>query len=108
MIFQKDLSKTNIEVSFKKKIHDNPKGSILILMNIFQKNILSEECKALFLVSFNIIISYIFPENFIQIHQVSQKILVFTYSLLTIFVSFWKVSVHMIISPVFLTWNYFA
>ena len=43
MIFQKDLSKTNIEVSFKKKIHDNPKGSILILMNIFQKNILSEE-----------------------------------------------------------------
>ena len=38
--------------------------------------------------TFNIIISYIFPENFIEIHHVSQKKLIFTSSILTIFAIF--------------------
>ena len=41
------------------------------------------ECKAS-----NIIISYIFPENFIEIHQASQKILILTSLILTVFVNF--------------------
>ena len=56
--------------------------------NVFSRNILSEESKALFSVTVNIIISYIFSENFIEIHQVSQKIWIFTSSILTIFVNF--------------------
>ena len=50
-------AKTNIEVSFKNKLNAK---------NIF--------CEALFLVTFNIIINYIFSVNFIEFHQVSQKI----------------------------------
>ena len=51
---------------------------------------LSEESvKLCFLVTFNIIVSYIFPENFIEIHHVSQKMRIFTCSILTIFVNFW-------------------
>ena len=43
------------------------------------KIILSEKkLKLSFTVTFNIIISYIFPENFIEIHQVSQDVLIFT------------------------------
>ena len=51
-------AKTNIEVSFKKNPHLIPK-------NIFQK-IYWREGKALFLVTCNIIISYIFPKTFIE------------------------------------------
>ena len=52
---------------YSKNIRLNPKNS---------KNMLSEECQALlfflfFFVTFNIITSYIFPENFIEFHQVS-------------------------------------
>ena len=43
-----------------------------------------------FLVTFNIIISYIFLENFIEIHFVSQKIWIFTTSILSIFVNFFN------------------
>ena len=51
---------------------------------------LSKECGALFcfFVTFNIIISYIFPGNFMEIHQVSQEIRIFVSSILTIFVNF--------------------
>ena len=41
----------------------------------FSKNAFSKEkVKPWFFVNFNIIISHIFPENFIEIHQVVQKI----------------------------------
>ena len=43
--------------------------------------------KFCFLVTINIIISYIFPENFIEIYQVSQKIWVFISLILIIFVN---------------------
>ena len=48
-----------------------------------------EKVKLCFLVTFNMIINYVFSENFIEIHQVSQKIRIFTSSVLTIFVNFW-------------------
>ena len=38
--------------------------------------------------TFNIIISHIFPENFIEIPQVIQKILKFSVTILTIFINF--------------------
>ena len=47
-----------------------------------------ESLKLCFLVTFNIIISYIFPDNFTEIHQVPQKIWIFTSSISTIFVNF--------------------
>ena len=48
---------------------------------------LSEESvKLCFLISFNIIVSYIFPKNFMEIHQVFQKIWILTFSILTIFI----------------------
>ena len=70
-----------------------------------------EKVKLCFLVTFNMIINYVFSENFIEIHQVSQKIRIFTSSVLTIFVNFWgyfslllkntDVSIYEIISAVF-------
>ena len=42
----------------------------------------------MFFSHFNIIVSYVFPENFIKNHQVSQNISNFTSSILTIFVNF--------------------
>ena len=69
------MAKTNIKVSFKTNTRLNPK-------NIF-KDILSEESEKLcFLVPFSII-NYICPKNFIGIHQATQKIWVFTSSILT-------------------------
>ena len=60
------MAKTNIDVSLR-KIHA-----------LTSKIILSEEKLQLFFtVTFNIIISYIFPKNFIEIHQVSQNVLIF-------------------------------
>ena len=60
---------------------------------IFQsisKNVLPEErVKLCYLLTFNIIISYIFPKHFIETHQVSQKLWIFTSSIWTIFVNFW-------------------
>ena len=47
--------------------------------------------KLCFLVTSNIIVSYIFPENLIEIYQVSQKIWVFTSSIFTIFFNFLNV-----------------
>ena len=47
-----------------------------------------ESAKLCFFVTFNIIISHIFPKNFIEIHQVCQEIRIFTSSILTIFVNF--------------------
>ena len=66
-------AKTNIEASFKKKKKKNPRSNPSI-----SKNMLSEESvKFVFLVTFNIIISYIFVANCVEIHQISQKIFIF-------------------------------
>ena len=57
--------------------------------NIFQKNTLSEESvKLCFLVTFNIIRSYIFLKKFVEIHPVFQKIWIVTFSILIIFIKF--------------------
>ena len=77
-----NLAKTNVEMSFKKQIH------ALTLRMYFKSYTVWREYQALFLVTFNIIISYIFPENFTEIHQVYQKIRIFASSILTIFVNF--------------------
>ena len=64
LIWQKLIMKFH-----SKKIHT------LILRIDFKKYIIWRKCKALFFSHFlNIIISYIFPRNFIEIHQVSWKI----------------------------------
>ena len=76
-LFFAGSAKTNIEVSFK-KIHS------LTLRIYFKKYTIWREWKVLFFSQFIIITSYIFPENFIEIHQVSQKIWNFT----SIFVNF--------------------
>ena len=47
-----------------------------------------DRLKPWFFVTFNIIISLIFPENFIEISQVFQKIWRFSPSILTIFINF--------------------
>ena len=52
----------------------------------FQICIFSGESETLFFLDFNIIISHIFPENFIEIPQVFQKI--WRLSLLSIFINF--------------------
>ena len=58
-------------------------------LRIYFKNVLSEECvKLCYLVIFNIIVSHIFPINFIKIHQVFQKIWISSSSILTIFMNF--------------------
>ena len=76
------MATTNFEVSFK-KIHAL---TLIIYLKIYTARI---ECKALVkaLVTFNIFINYIFPENVIEIHQVSQKICIFTSLILTIFIN---------------------
>ena len=57
----------------------------------FSKNVSSEErVKPWFFVTFNIIISHIFPENFIGIPQVVQKIRRISLSTLAIFIDFLK------------------
>ena len=51
----------------------------VLTLRIYFKNVLSEESvKLCYLVVFNIIVIYIFSKNFIAIHQVSQKIQIFT------------------------------
>ena len=47
-----------------------------------------ERVRSWFFVTFNTIISYIFPENFIEIPLVVQKIRRFSPSILTIFINF--------------------
>ena len=47
-----------------------------------------ESVELCFFTTFNIIISYIFPGNFIEIHQVSQETQIFTSTILTTFVNF--------------------
>ena len=55
----------------------------------FLKNVCSKEkVNPWFFVTFNIIISHIFPENFIEIPLVAQKIWRFFPSILTIFIDF--------------------
>ena len=55
----------------------------------FSKNVSSKErMKPWFFVTFNTIISHIFPENFIKIPQVVQKILRIYLSILAIFINF--------------------
>ena len=72
-------AKTNIEVLFK-KIH-------AVTLGIYFKNILSKESVNLcFSV---IIISYLFPENFIEMYQVSQKTLIFASVILILFCQFY-------------------
>ena len=103
------MAKTNIEVSLKKKIH-----ATTLRINKFEKwYCLKIELRFVFLVTFNIIICYNFPENFIEIHQVSQKLWIFTSSILTILANFLDiftftcykksndVSIYKIISAVF-------
>ena len=92
-----------------KKIH-----AITLRINKSEKMILSEEgVKVCFLVTFNSIICYNFPEIFIEIHQVSQKLWIFTSSILTILAKFLDIftltcykksndiSIYKIISAVF-------
>ena len=69
-------TKTNIEILFKENPRLNPK-------NTFQKC-----AKLCFLVTFNIIVNYIFPKTFIEIHHVSQKVRIFTSSISAISVNF--------------------
>ena len=55
----------------------------------FLKNVSSKErVKPWFIVTFNIIISHSFPENFIEIPQVVQKIRNISLSILAIFIDF--------------------
>ena len=55
----------------------------------FSKNVSSEErVKSWFFVTFNIIISHILSENFIEIPQVVQKIWMLSLSILAIFIDF--------------------
>ena len=56
-------------------------------LNQFQKIYCLKRVPSFVFCHFNII-SYIFPGNFIEIHSVSQEILIYTSSTLTIFVSF--------------------
>ena len=80
--------------------------------NIFQEvYILSEgSVKFCFFLTFNAIISSIFPKNFIETHDVSQKIWIFTSSISTILVNFMDfftlkktndISIYKLISAVF-------
>ena len=55
----------------------------------FSKKVFSRErVKPCFFVTLNIIISHVFPENFIEIPQVVQKIWIFSPSILTVFIDF--------------------
>ena len=58
-------------------------GKFDSLLCFFHKCIFYREDKVLILMTFNIIISHIFPKNFIEIPQVVQKILRFSLSILT-------------------------
>ena len=49
-------------------------GGRLIPAVVFKKCIFSDRMRPCFFVTFNIIISHVFPENFIEILQVLQKI----------------------------------
>ena len=64
-----------------------------------------ESTKLCFLLLLIVIISSIFPKNFVEIYQVSQKIQIFTSSILTIFVNFMDffndVSIYKMISTAF-------
>ena len=57
--------------------------------------------KPWFFLTFNIIISHIFPENFDWISEVVQKIWRFSLSILTIFIDFFLTSAYMMISAFF-------
>ena len=52
--------------------------------------LLKRGCTLLFFVAFHIIISHIFPENFILIPQFAQEIWWFSVSILTIFINFYQ------------------
>ena len=85
-------AKTNTEVWLKKTTTATTTTTInpcLKPKNIFQK-IYCREYKGLFLVAFNIIINYSFPETFIEIQEAPQKILIFTSLILTISSIFWS------------------
>ena len=59
----------------------------------FSKNLSAKErVKPCFFVTFDIIISHIFPENFIEIPQVVQKLLRIFLSILAIFIEFQQFS----------------
>ena len=58
----------------------------------FSKKVFStERVKPYRFAIFNIIISHIFPENFIEIAQVVQNICRFSLSILTVFINFWVI-----------------
>ena len=64
-------------------------GALVWLHCGFSKNVSSKErVKSWFFVTFNIIISYIFPENFIEIAQRVQKIWRISLSILAMFINF--------------------
>ena len=74
-------SKYNIRGIFYKS---NPKtAGRFLTLKLFRKRV-----KPRILVVYNIIITYIFPENFIEITQIVQKIWIFSSSILTIFNNF--------------------
>ena len=62
----------------KKRDRFNPekteRGGGLICLGFFQKCVFQTKCEALFFVTFNNILSHIFPENFIEFPQIVQKI----------------------------------
>ena len=98
------LQKLNLTVkdnalSLYRSLGFNPTCSVLTLKRLGGVNLippvffpricyLEREWKPVFLVTFNIIISHIFPENFIEITQVIQKIWRFSPLILTIFMNF--------------------
>ena len=65
-------------------------GLIWTPVCFFPKLYLLKRGETLVFVTFNIIISHIFPENFIKILQVAQKIWRFSLPILAIFIAFYQ------------------
>ena len=74
---------------FSKNVFFKEGESIWLPLWFFsQKCVFQRKVEVWFLVTFNIIMCHIVPENFIEIPQVVQKLLKFSSSTLTIFTSF--------------------
>ena len=78
--FKIDISwlKTVVTLNFmfliEKRLGDQIDHPCSFSKNVFSRERERERVKPWFFVTFNIIISYVFPENFIEIPQVFQKI----------------------------------
>ena len=81
--FQKKRDRFNPE-----KNERGGRGGGLICLGFFQKCVFQTKCEALFFVTFNNILSHVFPENFIEFPQIVQKIWIFSLSILIIFIIF--------------------